>query len=1131
VSHRVSKCATYLLSAAITIYFICGVAAYAYGQAADESALRQLTEKFFAAYRKPDIDALMALWSEKSPDYTASRQSLQKSFAANRIELKSATPGKLTLAGDKASLRVVVDSSAIEIVTGQPAIGFGRLNRTLHFIKEGEVWKVSRYTASEEELAAAIVVAKTDKERKDLLEADKELLTIALQRALANHGDRLRRSGKYTQALSISQLSLTLAQKLNDKAGMAMAFRSIGAAYYLQGDFTQALEQHHKGLKIAEELNDKTAIGNALNGLGNVYNAQGNYSQSLSHYQKSLQIREELGDKSGIGSTLGNLGISHFEMGNYAEALEFNQRALKISEELGNITVSANALHIIARVYTAQGNYAQAWECHQKSLKLHQEADNKEGIAASLVTLGLLLKEQGNYLQAMEFCLSSLKIAEEIGDKVAISAALDSTGSIYFLQGNYTQALEHLKKSLKISQEIGDQTGTSITLSNIGDTYVLLGDSALALQYYQRSLKLKEEVGDKDGIANLLTNMGDAYLEQANHTKALQCYQESLRIGEEIGNKPMMANALNSLGNIYRKQGKAIQALESANKAVAIARQTGEAETFWKASTTMGQAYRAVNQLDRAGLAFAEAIATIEDLRTQVAGTEQQQQQFFESKISPYYEMIDLLIGQSNWQEALAFAERSKGRTLLDVLSNGKINITKALFVQEQQQESNLTAELASLNSQIYKEKQRQKPDQTRLAELTARLEKTRLQMDAFQTNLYASHPELRIQRGQIQPLSATEAALLIPDNNTALLEFVVQENQSFLFVLTRSNKLSQAATKLQVYKLNLSRKDLTDLTRRFNQRITSRSLGFQELATQLYDWLLKPAQAQLRGINRLVIVPDGVLWELPFQALLSAPRRFLLEDYTISYAPSLTVLKEMQALRAKRRNSKSRTNTLLALGNPAIGTQTAEKVTAVFMDERLLPLPEAERQVKALQQIYGSKNSKIYIGTQATEERLKQEAGHYQILHLATHGILNDASPMYSHLVLSQLQGNATNDGLLEAWEIMKLDLNADLVILSACDTARGRVGAGEGMIGLAWSLFVAGSPTTVVSQWKVETESNSELMVAFHRNLRLNANNAKAPVSKAEALRRAALKLMKNPKYSHPFYWTPFVIIGDAN
>ena len=163
-----------------------------------------------------------------------------------------------------------------------------------------------------------------------------------------------------------------------------------------------------------------------------------------------------------------------------------------------------------------------------------------------------------------------------------------------------------------------------------------------------------------------------------------------------------------------------------------------------------------------------------------------------------------------------------------------------------------------------------------------------------------------------------------------------------------------------------------------------------------------------------------------------------------------------------------------------------------------------------------------MYVGVEASEERAKAEADGSRILHFATHGIVNEASPMYSQLVLSTLGDK--EDGLLEAWEILNLDLNADLVVLSACETARGRVGAGEGMVGISWAFFVAGSPTTVVSQWKVESASTTELMLSFHRNLMKGD-------SKAQALRSAALKLLGDSRYRHPFYWAGFVVIGDAN
>ncbi|HKV42256.1 MAG TPA: CHAT domain-containing protein, partial [Blastocatellia bacterium] len=191
------------------------------------------------------------------------------------------------------------------------------------------------------------------------------------------------------------------------------------------------------------------------------------------------------------------------------------------------------------------------------------------------------------------------------------------------------------------------------------------------------------------------------------------------------------------------------------------------------------------------------------------------------------------------------------------------------------------------------------------------------------------------------------------------------------------------------------------------------------------------------------------------------------------------------------------------------------------LMGAELGPLPETRGMVAALGKLYGPEHSRLYLGADASEDRLKAEASKCRILQIAAHGIVNNTSPMYSQIVLSRPAGSL-DDGTLEAWEVLNLDLNADLVVLTACETARGRVGAGEGMIGLTWAFFVAGCPTTVATQWKVEAESTTPLMVEFHRNLL-------AGVGKSEALRRAELKVMRTKQYAHPFYWAGFVIVGS--
>ena len=175
---------------------------------------------------------------------------------------------------------------------------------------------------------------------------------------------------------------------------------------------------------------------------------------------------------------------------------------------------------------------------------------------------------------------------------------------------------------------------------------------------------------------------------------------------------------------------------------------------------------------------------------------------------------------------------------------------------------------------------------------------------------------------------------------------------------------------------------------------------------------------------------------------------------------------------------------------------------------------------------MYGQQRAKVFVGSDAREEIAKREVSKYRIVQFAAHGILDDVNPMYSRLVLAQKADNRDEDGFLEAREIKELDLDADLVILSACDTARGKISGGEGVIGMTWAAFIAGAPATVASQWKVESSSTTEFMLEFHRQMLANKK-----ISKAEALRRASLKLMKSTKYRHPLYWAPWVLVGDGS
>jgi tetratricopeptide (TPR) repeat protein len=993
----------------------------------------------------------------------------------------------------------------------------------------------------ERELAAKLLSAKGDEERKAILAAEKELVTVELVRAVVSEGDHLETQGAYSAALDSYGLALSMAEQLHDLAGAAHSLRGIGLVLISQGDCARALERFRESLKITEETGDKNGISATLNNIGYAYYRQGDYAQALEHLHRSLRISEESGDKKEFAGALNNIGLVRIWQGDYTQALEHLRKSLEISQEIGAKKEIANALNGIGLIHYAQGSYAQALEHLRKSLEISQEIGHKNGIAKTLNNIGIAHYAQGNYTEALEHLQKSLKIGEEIADKGVIEGCLNNIGNVHYSQGNYSQALEHYQKSLRMSEEIGNKNGIVTSLNNIGNIQRSQGNYSQALECLHKSLGISEEMGDKKEFANALNAIGLIHYAQCDYAQALEYLHKSLKIKEGIGDRLGISTTLNNIGLVHYAQGDHTRAIEHLRKSLSIKEEIGDKEGIPDAVGTIGLFHYMQGDYSQAREEFARAIAAVEELRGRVAGDEQQQQQFFQTRLSPYHLMIRLLVDEKNQAEAFAYAERVKGRALLDTLEIGHVNVTKAMTDGERAEEQRLNAEVVALNTQIYNENLRDQPDKTVLADLQARRDKARAGYEAFQVNLYAAHPELKAQRGQMKPITVEEAGKLIPNAGTAVAQYVVTADKTFLFVLTKAQQArldsqpSSNVPALKVYTINIRQKELADRVSRFHGRLSQKDIDFTKSARDLYDLLIGPARADLKDKTALMIVPDGVLWQVPFQALKPSANRYLVEDYAISYAPSLTVLREMMNLKQKRRPASGKTSTLVAFGNPDVDPTTAANLRAVYpevlADEKLLPLPQTEALVKALSHIYGPDRSKIYVREEAREDRAKKEASTCRILQFATHGILDNINPMYSRLVMSQSGVSDQEDGMLEAWEIMNLDLNAEMVILSACDTARGRVAGGEGMIGLAWAFFVAGCPTTVVSQWPVEVNSASELTVELHKRLKPSFEARNSDVSKAEALRSAMLKMMRNPRYRHPFYWAPFVVIGDAH
>ncbi|HKQ89520.1 MAG TPA: CHAT domain-containing tetratricopeptide repeat protein [Blastocatellia bacterium] len=840
-------------------------------------------------------------------------------------------------------------------------------------------------------------------------------------------------------------------------------------------------EQERDELLAKEQALVTDALSGALITRGHQSQMRGDYEKALRCFRLAQAVSEKIGDLEGLAGALNNIGTVKTAQFDYEQALLAQQKALAIFEALGLKRGSALVLEHLSGLYRSLGEYRESFDCAQRSLRLYEEVKHPRGAASALTELASVYGIQNNPQQALAHQERAKKIFEELEDKIQIAILRDDMAREHLALGNYDRALELLNVVLRETESHGDRAGAALVRNHIGKVYAAQGRYEEALDYHRQALVILGADAEKRSLALALANMTNAYL-------AVRKFSEALPIAE---------------------------------RAVSLARQVGQPLDIWSALTAAGHCQLALQRPAEARQSFTEAVAIIERLRGQAVGSAEDSQRYFEEGLRAHHGLLSLLVKENQPQEALVFAERVKARTLLDALQQGRVSVQKAMTAEERERERRLKLGLTMLNTQLTRITQSGKPDPQRIGDLTPRLEKARLDYEAFQTSLYAAHPELKTHRGDAPVIKVDELPTLIHAPDSALLEYVVTDDATYLFTVTKADDKREAGTK--VFTLPIKRAELARQVEDFRRRMAGRDLGFRDAARRLYDLLLKPAQAQLRGKTDLVIAPDDKLWELPFQALLADNNRYVLEKSAVSYAPSLTVLREMA--KARGRGAENSRASLLAFGNPALGEETVARAALAMRDEKLDPLPEAEAEVKGLAHLYGAAHSKIYLGAEAREDRAKNEAGEFRVLHFATHGVLNDAAPMYSHLVLAQADRN--EDGLLEAWELMQMDLRADLVVLSACETARGRFGAGEGVIGLSWAMFVAGAPATVVSQWKVESASTRELMLGFHQRL---IASSKEKMTKAEALRQAALKLMKNPGASHPFYWAGFVLVGDG-
>jgi CHAT domain-containing protein len=384
-----------------------------------------------------------------------------------------------------------------------------------------------------------------------------------------------------------------------------------------------------------------------------------------------------------------------------------------------------------------------------------------------------------------------------------------------------------------------------------------------------------------------------------------------------------------------------------------------------------------------------------------------------------------------------------------------------------------------------------------------ADLDRARKGIEEFRIALYLQKPELRTRQADFAPaaLRKVDATILLRAPGTAILSYAVLKDRCYLFVLYRD--------RLGVARLTLFRTAVDAVEMRSESDALWRSAGapggaFERPARALYKLLIEPAEPVLTRMRHLVIVPDAAAPSAPFAAMLDARGRTLIERWSVSYAPSVTALVRMVET-ARARGGRS--SGMLAVGAPRFARGHS-------------PLPATADEARRVAGLMG--RATVLTGSAATRARVLKAGAAARFVHLATHGVLDERAPMQSAVVLTPA---GTDDGLLRARDLADASLAADMVVLSACQTALGKHIGGEGVIGLTWALFVGGATSTVASQWQVYDESTRALMVEFYRRL---GPASRAPVAKAEALRQAQLAVRRNPRYRHPYYWAAFMLSG---
>jgi CHAT domain-containing protein len=731
---------------------------------------------------------------------------------------------------------------------------------------------------------------------------------------------------------------------------------------------------------------------------------------------------------------------------------------------------------------------------------------DQKAYQALLFSLAGCFIQTGEYMRA-EKILKELRETTDKQTREAIVALNQSAENEKWLR-RYDRAAAYAQESLDLCRREGYKRFQGHAVLAVSEAKWNLGQREEAIQLAQEGLSISSEIrrGSYFLAGRSHQMLGVYYLTEGRVPEALEQSKEAVDDLRKCRVWPALAQTYFLLGRAQHRSGMKEEAKKSYEQSARIAESIGRSETLWRSYSELGNLAAQESDREKAFKYYADAITIIEEIRVEL-GDPELKSLFMGNKYQVYEWMIRLLHQMKRDEEAFNYLERAKARNMLDMLGdkifaskNAEMEdlLARERAVREQIQElKNPSEQTVFQDSEEGDEREEERAEPgDREAPDTAVLQ---AEQKKLLDRIERLNPDLASLLN-VNPLTAKEVQSLL-DEDTVILAYYTGSEWSGVFAVTKGKILG---FQLQARRRQLAAK-VKEFRKETDEGLTVKlftSKEYEKPLTELYEILIKPVETELTGKKHVVVVPHGMLHYLPFQALRDPEGKYLIESYTLSYLPSASVL------RYAREKNRGNHADLFAAANPATD---------------LSPLPAAEVEAREVSSLFSRKE--VLLGRAATKPKVKSDGPLYDLLLFSTHGEMIEADPLKSNLRFTPTQ---QDDGKLTVSEIFDMEVKANLVTLSACETglARGTKGdfpQGDDLVGLSRAFIYAGAPSVVATLWKVSDESTVEMMRSFYGNLQT--------MPKAEALQKAQLALAKSRTMtaSHPYFWAPFILVGD--